>query len=126
MNRILPRTVLLLVCAPFLQGGLVKAFDFAGAVAEMTHFGLQPAALFAVGVVVLELGASAMVLADRGRRPAALALALFTLAATFMANRFWSISGPERFGATNAFFEHLSIVGGLLFAAFVPLRAADR
>lgn len=122
MNPLLHRAALLLVCAPYLQGGLVKAFDFAGAVGEMAHFGLQPAAVFAVLVIVLELGASAMVLADRGRRPAALALAAFTLVATFMANRFWTMDGMERFHATNAFFEHVAIIGGLLFVAFLPLR----
>jgi len=126
MNPLLHRILLVLVCAPFLQGGLVKTFDFSGAVGEMTHFGLQPAAVFAVLVIVLELVASAMVIADRGRAPAALALAVFTVAATFMANRFWTLDGMERFHATNAFFEHFSIVGGLLLAAFVPLRRDTR
>jgi len=126
MNDVVHRIFLALVCAPFVQGGLAKAFDFAGAVGEMQHFGLQPAGVFAVLVIVLELGASVMIVADRGRRPAALALAAFTLLATFIANRFWQMSGPERFGATNAFFEHFSIIGGLLFAAFVPLRRTPR
>lgn len=57
---------LLCLCAAYLQGGLVKAFDFPGALAEMTHFGLQPAAPFAVIVIVLELGASAMILTGSG------------------------------------------------------------
>ena len=50
---------LLLLCAAYLQGGLVKLLDFSGAVGEMQHFGLAPAPLFAAGVIVLELGASA-------------------------------------------------------------------
>ncbi|WP_416173432.1 DoxX family protein [Aerococcus mictus] len=47
------------LCAAYLQGGLNKAFDFSSAIAEMNHFGLSPAALFAVATIVMELVASA-------------------------------------------------------------------
>lgn len=50
------------LCAAYLQGGLVKLTDFPGAIAEMNHFGLSPAPLFAVLVIVLELAASVMIL----------------------------------------------------------------
>ena len=39
------------LCAAYLQGGLVKLGDFPGAIAEMQHFGLAPAPLFAVLVI---------------------------------------------------------------------------
>ena len=50
------------LCAAYLQGGIVKATDFSGAIAEMEHFGLAPAAPMAVAVIILELGASVMIL----------------------------------------------------------------
>lgn len=110
---------LLLLCAAYLQGGLVKAFDFGGAVAEMQHFGLQPAGPLAIAVIVLELGASALILAGRWRWLGALALAVFTLAATAVALRFWEMPpGAPRFMATNAFFEHLGLAGGFLLVAW--------
>ncbi|CAG9168087.1 DoxX family protein [Cupriavidus respiraculi] len=109
---------LLLLCAAYLQGGINKAANLQGAVAEMQHFGLSPALPFAIAVIVLELGASAMILANIQRWLGALALALFTLAATFMANRFWEVAGPERFMAENAFFEHLGLAGGFLLVAW--------
>ncbi|MBY4947575.1 DoxX family protein [Cupriavidus respiraculi] len=109
---------LLLLCAAYLQGGINKAANLPGAVAEMQHFGLSPALPFAIAVIVLELGASAMILANIQRWLGALALALFTLAATFMANRFWEVAGPERFMAENAFFEHLGLAGGFLLVAW--------
>jgi hypothetical protein len=34
---------LLGLCAAYLQGGIVKATDFGGAIGEMEHFGLTPA-----------------------------------------------------------------------------------
>lgn len=113
---------LLLLCAAYLQGGLVKAFDFTGAVAEMNHFGLQPAPLMAVLVIVLELGASALILTGKLRWLGALALAVFTAAATFLANRYWEASGQERFMLMNAFFEHWGLVGGFLLVAWMDWR----
>lgn len=110
------------ICAAYIQGGLVKALDFNGAMAEMTHFGLQPAALFAGLVVVLELGASVLILTGFYRWLGALALAGFTLAATLMANRFWEMSPPERFIGMNGFFEHIGLAGALLLVALNDLN----
>lgn len=109
---------LLLLCGAYLQGGLVKLLDFPGAVAEMAHFGLAPPVLFAALVIVLELGASALILSGRLRWLGALMLAAFTLAATFMANRYWEAQGHERFMLMNAFFEHVGLAGGFLLVAW--------
>lgn len=116
------RLCLLLLCAAYLQGGLVKAFDFAGAVAEMQHFGIAPAAPMALAVIVLELGASALVISGRLRWLGALVLAAFTLGATLVALRFWDMPQPQRFMAANAFFEHLGLVGGFLLVAWLDGR----
>jgi uncharacterized membrane protein YphA (DoxX/SURF4 family) len=69
---------LLGLCAAYLQGGIVKATDFSGAIAEMEHFGRAPAAPLAVAVIALELGASVMILTGFYRWLGALALAVFT------------------------------------------------
>src|SRR3954470_16402711 len=109
---------LLGLCAAYLQGGIVKATDFSGAIAEMNHFGLTPAAPLAIAVIALELGASIMILTGFYRWLAALALGGFTLMATLIALRFWELPpGQERFMAANAFFEHLGLVGGFLLIA---------
>jgi len=120
--RWLYRIALLLLCAAYLQGGLVKLIDFSGAVAEMRHFGLSPATPLAAATIVLELGASLMIVTGFGRWLGALALAAFTLAATFMANRFWSAPPESQFMMANAFFEHLGLIGGFLLVAWHDLR----
>ena len=74
---------LLGLCAAYLQGGIVKATDFNSAIAENEHFGLTPAAPIAIAVIALELGASVMILTGFYRWLGALALAGFTLMATF-------------------------------------------
>lgn len=119
------RAALWLLCGAYLQGGLVKAFDFAGAVAEMRHFGVTPAAPMAVAVIALELCASALVLSGRLRWLGALALAAFTLLATFLANRFWEMEGAQRFMAANAFFEHGGLVGAFVLVAWHDLRSHE-
>jgi len=113
---------LLLLCAAYIQGPLTKILDFPGALAEMSHFGLTPAPLFAVGVIIFELGATAMILTGRWRWLAALALAGFTLVATFIAIRFWEMpAGQGRMMAMNGFFEHLGLIGGFLLVALDDL-----
>lgn len=117
------RTVsLLALCAAYIQGPLTKIFDFNGALAEMNHFGLHPAALFAVIVIVFELTASVMVVSGFLRWAGALALAGFTLLATFIALRFWEMApGMDRMMATNAFFEHIGLAGAFIFVAAADL-----
>ncbi|CAM3707521.1 Uncharacterized membrane protein YphA, DoxX/SURF4 family [Bordetella sputigena] len=128
-GRALPRSLrwlaLLLLCSAYLQGGLVKLFDFAGAVAEMQHFGMAPAGPMAAAVIALELGASAMILSGWRRWLGALALAAFTLAATFLALRFWSAPPEARFMMANAFFEHLGLVGAFLLVAWHDITGAN-
>ena len=116
---------LLLLVSAYLQGGLDKAFDFAGAVGEMHHIGLEPAAPLALAVIALELVASLLILAGRLRWLGALALAAFTLAATFVANRFGSAPPPDRFMLENGFFEHLGLVGGFLLVAWMDRHEAE-
>src|SRR5215510_5337409 len=114
---------LLGLCAAYLQGGIVKATDFSGAIAEMEHFGLAPAVPLAIALIALELGASVMILTGFYRWLAALALGGFTLMATLIALRFWELpAGHERFMAANAFFEHLGLVGGFLLVAWHDVK----
>ena len=114
---------LLGLCAAYIQGALTKAFDFPSAIAEMQHFGLYPAAPFAIAVIVFELAASVLVLSGILRWLGALALAGFTLMATFLALRFWEMAPPGRTMAANAFFEHLGLAGGFLLIACADLSS---
>ncbi|PZV34948.1 DoxX family protein [Mesorhizobium kowhaii] len=109
---------LLALCAAYVQGPIVKLLDFGGAIAEMAHFGLQPAPFFALAVIVFELAMSALILTGYWRWIGALALAAFTLAATWIALRFWELPpGLQQSMAMNAFFEHVGLAGAFVFVA---------
>ncbi|WP_159995854.1 DoxX family protein [Roseomonas sp. 18066] len=116
--RLLAWLGLLGLCAAYLQGGLNKLLDLQGGIAEAAHFGLPFPLLVTIGTILLELGASAMILSGRLRWLGALALGGFTLAATFVALRYWEMPpGQPRFMAANAFFEHLGLAGAFLLVA---------
>jgi uncharacterized membrane protein YphA (DoxX/SURF4 family) len=118
---------LLGLCAAYIQGGLNKLLDFGGAVAEMQHFGLEPALPMAVAVIVTELLGAALVLGGVFRWFGALWLGGFTLVSTFVANRYWELpAGHERFMTANAFYEHLGLLGGFLLVAWLDLREHRR
>ncbi|UYY77175.1 DoxX family protein [Sphingomonas sp. R1] len=117
----------LLLVGAYLLGGLVKLADWPGAVAEQAHFGMHPPALWAALTIAVELIGPVLILTGRWIWLGAGMLGVFTLLAAFTANAFWTMPpGPERFGATNAFFEHLGLIGGFVLAALVAEQAKRR
>lgn len=117
----------LLLVGAYLLGGLMKLADWPGAVAEQAHFGMHPPALWAGLTIAVELVGPMLILTGRWIWLGAGMLGVFTLLAAFTANAFWTMPpGPERFGATNAFFEHLGLIGGFVLAALVAEQAKRR
>jgi putative oxidoreductase len=76
----------------------------------------QPRALLILGSVY-EIALGVLLIIGFFRAPAALGLALFTLAASVMMVDFWNRSGPERIAMRNAFLANIAIIGGLLVTA---------
>ena len=109
-----PRLLIAGICLPFLFSGLAKLTDFHGAVAEFSAFFTQPA-VFAALTIALQLGASLVAIALPGKAAvaAALALAVFTVAATILAHSHQA----------SIFVEHLSIAFALAFVAWWNWRS---
>jgi uncharacterized membrane protein YphA (DoxX/SURF4 family) len=110
------------LASAFLIGGIQKLIDFPAAVAEQAHFGLQPAWLWAAMAIAVELGCSALVIFGRWVWLGAGGLGVLTAVAMLTANDFWAKIGQDRFMATNAFFEHLGLVAGLVLISLLSLR----
>jgi uncharacterized membrane protein YphA (DoxX/SURF4 family) len=118
-----PLARLALVSA-YAIGGLTKLFDFAGAVAEQEHFGLHPGWVWATVAIMVELGGSALVIANRWVWFGAGGLGVLTAVAMLTANNFWALAGHDRFVALNAFFEHLGLIAGLVVVAQAASKPA--
>lgn len=107
-----------LLTSPFWISGSLKIADFGSAVGEATHFGLQPAALIAMIIILLQIGGSAAVILGRGVWLGAGALGVFTALANVVGHAFWTIPDPmARFHDMNAFTANLGLIGGLVLAA---------
>lgn len=114
----------LLLVGAYMLGGGVKLADWSGAVAEQAHFGMNPPALWAALTIGIELVGPLLILTGRLVWLGAGMLGIFTLLAAFTANAFWTMpAGQDRFMATNAFFEHLGLIGGFILIALVAGRA---
>ena len=116
----------LALASAYILGGLTKLFDFPGAVAEQEHFGLHPAALWAAVTIVVELTASILVITGRWVWLGAGALGVLTGVASLVANNFWTMSGHDRFMATNTFFEHVGLIGGFVLVAVLASATPRR
>lgn len=102
----------------FWWSGINKVFDFGGAMAEMQHFGLEPAALFALATIAVQLlGSLAIITASRWAWLGAGALAVFTLSTIPLAHRFWAMEGMVAFLEKALVQDHMSVIGGLAVAA---------
>ena len=111
----------------YLLGGIVKASDWTAAVAEQAHFGMHPPAFWAALTIAVEIAGPLLILSGRFVWLGAGMLGIFTLFAAITANAFWAMpDGPARFMATNAFFEHLGLIGGFVLAALVAEMEARR
>lgn len=116
----------LALVSAYILGGFAKLLDFAGAMAEQEQFGLYPGGLWAAVTIVVELGGSLLVVLNRFVWFGAGGLGVLTFVAMLTANAFWTMGGHERFMATNAFFEHLGLIAGLIVVSIVSEEAAFR
>lgn len=108
----------LLMATVFVPAGLQKLANTQGTAAYMATAGLPnvAAAAAAVGAFEVIMGI-ALVLGWRVRL-AGLALAAFTLVATFLFHAFWKAGAPDQAMVQQLmFFKNIGIVGGLLCIA---------
>lgn len=105
----------------FVPAALMKITGFEGTAGYIASVGLPLPALGVVIAIVIEgLGGLAL-LAGFKTRIAALALAVFTLVATFFFHNYWAMPAEAQMMQQLMFFKNLAVIGGLLaFAAFGP------
>ena len=108
----------ILIALFFVLPGLQKLTGFSGTVAYAASAGMPlPQVGVAIGMLIEIFGGLAMLLGYRTRW-AALALAVFTLAATFVFHAFWSVPADVAMVQQLMFWKNIAVTGGQLgFAA---------
>lgn len=107
-----------LAIAPlFLYSGTGKIMAFA-ATADRLPGGAQGLGAFlAAGAIAVELAGGLALVLGLFTRPAALALALFTIAATVMFHNFWAAPDAQVVVQTINFLKNLGLLGALAMLA---------
>jgi len=107
----------ILLALLFVPAGISKIGGFAGTVGYIGSVGLPLPTLGAVIAIIVEVGGGLLLLAGFGTRLAALALAVFTLVATFFFHNFWAVPADMVMMQQLMFFKNIAVVGGLLMVA---------
>lgn len=111
----LGRTVL---TSMFWMSGVAKMLDFDAGVAEMAHFGLEPAPFFNAAVALTQLFGSAFIIANRFTWLGAGMLAVFTALTIPIAHNFWAMEEPFRTLEFYVVMEHVTVIGALMVVAW--------
>ncbi|MBN9373139.1 DoxX family protein [Hydrogenophaga sp. YM1] len=109
----------LLMAVLFLPAGISKISGFAGTAGYIGSVGLPMPEVGAALAILVEVGASILLVIGLCTRPAALVLGVFTLVASFFFHNFWAMPADAQMMQSLMFFKNIAIVGGLLaIAAF--------
>ena len=107
----------LLLAYLFIPAGLGKISGFAGTAGYIASKGLPMPEVGAVLAILAELGCGILLLIGFKTRWAALALAVFTLAAAFFFHNYWAVPAEQVMAQRINFNKYLAIAGGLLLLA---------
>jgi len=108
-NKYVPLLGRILIGVPFLMSGLGKLAAYAGTVGYISAVGLPGAPLAYIVAVLIEVGGSLLLISGYRVRPAALVMAVFSVATAIFFHR--------NFGDQNQmihFLKNVMIAGGLL------------
>ena len=104
----------ILLALMFVLAGASKIAGFAGTVGYIASKGLPAPALLAVLTIVAEVGGGLAIVFGFHARWAALALAGFTLLASFIFHAFWSVPADQQMVQQLMFMKNISVAGGML------------
>jgi len=107
----------LLLASLFLPAGIFKLTDIAGAIGYISSVGLPMPQVGAALAIVVEIGGGIALIAGYGTRVAAIVLAAFTLAASFLFHNYWAMPVDEQMITQLLFSKNIAVVGGLLTLA---------
>jgi putative oxidoreductase len=104
----------LFLAALFVIFGWRKLRDYSGTVSQMVQDGLPMPALATLVAIFMELPVAFAVAVGALTRASAILLVFYTLAASLIEHRFWTMTGADRVSSMENFCKNLGIVGGFL------------
>lgn len=107
---------------PFWGSGLDKLINFGGGVAEMRHFGLEPAVAVNIAVITTQLLGSGLIIANRATWLGAGALGVFTALTIPIVHRFWAMEEQASLHAFHTAAEHIGMIGALALVSILSAR----
>jgi putative oxidoreductase len=111
----------ILLAVMFITSGFGKITGFEGTVGYIASKHLPLPQLGAIIAILVELGAGILLAIGYKARWAALAMAIFTLAAGVLFHDYWNAEAAARMGQQINFWKNVSITGGMLMVfAFGP------
>lgn len=111
----LPAIGRVLLALIFVLSGIGKLGTIAATSAYMAKAGIPYANDLVWGAVALELGGGIMLIAGLLARVVAFAFFFYVLTLAVLFHAYWTMTGAAAHSQFSAFFEHLSIMGGMLF-----------
>jgi len=113
----------ILLAAIFITSGFGKITGFEGTVGYIASKGLPLPQVGAIIAILVELGGGLLLAIGYKARWAALAIAIFTLAAGILFHNYWAAEAAQKMGEQINFWKNVAITGGALaFFAFGPGR----
>ena len=98
----------------FLIFGWRKLRDYSGTVSQMVRDGVPMPVLAAAVAIFMELPVAFAVAVGAFTRPSAVLMALYTLGASLIEHRYWTMTGADQLASMEGFYKNLSIMGGFL------------
>ena len=108
----------ILLALMFLIAGIGKiGAGFAGTVGYISSVGLPLPQVAAIGAIIVEIVASLALIIGWKTRWAALALAIFSVAAALLFHNYWAMPANQQMMQQIIFMKNLAVAGGLLMLA---------
>jgi putative oxidoreductase len=107
----------LLLALMFVMAGASKFAGLGGTAGYIASKGLPLPMVLAFATAALELLGGLAIIVGFHARIAAIALALFTLAASFVFHNFWAVPADQQMVQQLMFMKNLSVAGGLFIVA---------
>jgi putative oxidoreductase len=114
-ENFLPALGRILLSLIFVLAGYRKLTTVAATVVQMAHQGIPYSNVLVWGAIAIEFVGGLMLVAGLFTRCVAFALAIYIAVLAVLFHAYWAAPAAEARNQFNAFFEHLAMIGGMLY-----------